>query len=318
MKSALRPLRRELRQVYFGGSLPRRYTRPYCHGARLQRHEESSARSSVSESEVQKFNALHTEWWDPNKNPLIQMNTIRVQYIREQVTSLFPRDTETSNSPYPLVETKSDLFESSDSDHLPFQGLRMLDIGCGGGLLTESMSRLGAEEATGIDPSGSLLDVARRRADTLLPTRAVKPSYQSATAEDWSQQYQKHYDVICILDVIEHIPKLDSVFQAISTLLKPNGVLFMSTLNRTVGSYALTIVGAEYVMGYVPAGTHDWNYYRSPQEVQELLRQYDLQQAHVSGMVLRQPPVLKWDWRLDPNDTNINWIGSYQFSSLKK
>eukprot|EP00527_Entomoneis_sp_CCMP2396_P000941 CAMPEP_0198142222 /NCGR_PEP_ID=MMETSP1443-20131203/5081_1 /TAXON_ID=186043 /ORGANISM="Entomoneis sp., Strain CCMP2396" /LENGTH=280 /DNA_ID=CAMNT_0043805191 /DNA_START=82 /DNA_END=921 /DNA_ORIENTATION=+ len=263
-------------------SKPLRIRKETC---RVQTKERFS--TSVSESEVQKFNALHSEWWDPKKNPLIQMNTVRVQYIREQVAAQAFNTNTDDDEKLPVSPISP-----------PFRGLKMLDVGCGGGVLSESLFRLGASEVTGIDPSKDLLRVAQQRAETLLATATnnQKPNYQCTTAEEWAVQRPQHYDVVCIMDVIEHIPQLDSVFSAISTLLKPNGILFVSTLNRTALSYALSIVGAEYVMGYVPVGTHDWNYYRSPSEVQDIFQPFSLQQSHIAGMVLRKPPLLTWDW----------------------
>ena len=277
--------------------------------------------TSVSETEVQKFNALHSEWWDPKKNPLIQMNTIRVQYIREQVEAQLSTTSTATNSITNDTTDKAHNPHTSSSSSLPFQGLSMLDIGCGGGVLTESLKRLGAAQAVGIDPSSHLLHVAKQRAVALggisddSNNNNNVPEYHCTTAEEWAAQNPQTYDVVCIMDVIEHIPQIDSVGQAIARLLKPNGILIVSTLNRTALSYALTIVGAEYIMGYVPAGTHDWNLYRSPQEVQALWKPWGLEQTHVSGMVLRRPPVLQWDWKLDPTDLNINWVAAYRLQS---
>ncbi|KAL7575740.1 hypothetical protein ACA910_003073 [Epithemia clementina (nom. ined.)] len=230
------------------------------------------------------------------------MNSIRVQYIQKQV-ALHRRE---------LVNRLS----SSSAPSCSLNGLKLLDIGCGGGLLSESLARLGAEEVTGIDPSSHLLQVAKDRATTLfLDPSTTKPQYEAITAEELALKRPRHYDVICVMDVIEHVQNLDSLWNATSTLVKPGGLLILSTLNRTALSYALTIVGAEYVMGYVPMGTHDWNTYRSPSEVQSSLERFSFVQVDVCGMVLQRPPICGWDWCLDPGNTDINWIGAFKLQS---
>ena len=271
--------------------------------------------SSVSISETEKFNALHAEWWDPNKNPLIHMNPVRVEYILKQISSnrnngLLSNEGLSSS---PQQDQSQSQFSSSCGGSLCFSGLKMLDIGCGGGLLSESLVRLGADEVTGIDPSEHLLEVARQRAERLFSeTSLSRPAYESTTAEEWSQQRPCYYDVICIMDVVEHIQDLDSLLRATAMLVKPGGFMILSTLNRTAISYMLTIVGAEYVMGYIPVGTHDWNNYRSPTEMQDVLAPLSFVPVDVCGMVLRKPPLLGWHWSLDPHNTDINWVGTYK------
>jgi 2-polyprenyl-6-hydroxyphenyl methylase/3-demethylubiquinone-9 3-methyltransferase len=123
------------------------------------------------------------------------------------------------------------------------------------------------------------------------------------------------FDVVCLLEVLEHVYHVDSILQAAASLLKPNGVLFVSTLNRTWKSHALAIVGAEYVMGYLPVGTHDWNKFKSPREIEQHVRRAGLTPLEISGMVLTQPPPplgTRWSWKLHPNDIDVNWIGAYQ------
>lgn len=250
--------------------------------------------SSVSSTEVGKFSALSKTWWDPRENPLIGMNGIRMQYIQDQLKEKTNSDVATCNP--------------------PLTGLKALDVGCGGGLLSESLARLGAQ-VTAVDPSEDLVEAARWHSRMDPRTQSIDyrrgSSVEDLAAEIGSTEDQ--YDVICLLEVVEHVTDPDSILSAIRMLLKPDGKLFLSTLNRTTKSKVVAIWGAEYVMRYLPVGTHDWNQFRSPGEVEEIMQRNGLFQSHVTGMVLNKPPFFgKWDWRLDGKDVSINWIGTYQ------
>jgi len=220
------------------------------------------------------------------------MNPIRVQYIVDHLAS-------------------HGAHSGGSADATPLKDLRALDIGCGGGLLSESLARLGAH-VTSIDPSEALVEAARQHAQLDAATSSI--DYRGGwTAERLAQQDDlPKFDVVCMLEVIEHVPDPQSILTAASSLLKPDGTLFLSTVNRTLKSRAVAIVGAEYIMRYLPVGTHDWNQFKSPQEIQQLMRSVGLREAHVAGMVLKSPPVFgNWDWALDDGDTDINWIGAY-------
>ncbi len=246
--------------------------------------------SSVSSSEVGKFSALAKTWWDPRENPLIGMNGIRVQYIQEQIIG---RDNN--------VKT------------LPFMGLKALDVGCGGGLLSESLARLGAT-VTAVDPSQELVEAARKHSQLDPRTRSIDFRGGSSVEDLATERHgtEDHYDMICLLEVLEHVTDPDSILSSIHSLLKPNGKLFLSTLNRTTKSKLVAIWGAEYVLRYLPIGTHDWNQFRSPDEVQDLLSRNGFSAMHVSGMVVTSPPLFgRWDWKLDEKDLDVNWIGTY-------
>jgi 2-polyprenyl-6-hydroxyphenyl methylase / 3-demethylubiquinone-9 3-methyltransferase len=292
--------------------------------------------SSVSPAEVDKFSAMDDAWWDPVRNPLIGMNATRVQYIRDQIAN---------NSNISSIE--------------PNRSLRVLDVGCGGGLMCESLCRLlGAASSShqrrgnttenhegetpprpvvmvvGIDPSSSLIDVARKHA--LLDPQTCDIEYHCTTVEEYAAAFTREgqtkvdedsgrmlFDAVCLLEVVEHVEdtdRLDSMLSSVSTLLRPNGLLFVSTVNQTWKSHALTIVGAEYLMRYLPIGTHQWHLYKSPQEVERALAPHQLRPLNVCGMVPTSVPIPmlpkflspSWEWKLDPNDVDVNWIGTYQ------
>lgn len=188
-------------------------------------------------------------------------------------------------------------------------------MGCGGGLLSESMARLGAD-VTAVDPSHTLVEHAKQHAKMDPKTRLI--DYRGGyTIEKLAQETSEPcYDIICILEVVEHVHDVESILNSVKALLKPNtGRLFVSTINRTVKSQLVAIIGAEYIMGYLPPGTHDWNQFRSPQEVGELMGRAGLQQVDVQGMVITKPPFWgQWHWKLDQADTDVNWIGTYKIA----
>jgi len=246
-------------------------------------------------AEIAKFSAMDAQWWDPAHNPLIGMNVVRIQYIRS------------------IVYGDSD----DDSDDDAFADKSVLDIGCGGGLLCESMARLGARLVTGYDLSRPLLREARRHSDFALEESIAKRIRYVATLSshnDDDGHDDNKYDIVCLLEVLEHVDDVDEVLRTAAARLKsPDGILFISTINRTWKSFALTIVGAEYVARALPIGTHDWNRYLSPSEIEDKVRRAGLEQVDVTGMIV-QPPCFR-NWRLDPKDTDVNWIGAYRLAS---
>ena len=260
---------------------------------------------SVSAAEVEKFNAMHADWWNPSKNPLISMNTTRIQYIRQQISSNLAPSSTTKNGDATVPK------QLSAAALAPLANIRAVDLGCGGGLLSESLARLGAS-VTGIDPSVDLLAAAQRHADLTLDDEALQRlEYRNTTAEALAAEHPGQFDVVCLLEVVEHVKDPASLLEAASTLLRPGGMFFLSTMNRTWKAHVMTITGAEYIMGLLPPGTHDWNLYRSPAEVRALVEPCGMREVDTSGMVLAHPPLLSYNWRLDPNDTDVNWIGSY-------
>lgn len=272
-------------------SVPKTCSRLRSGVGQLVRTRSLAVSSSVSPKEIDKFSSLDNEWWDPRKNPLIHMNAVRMQYMQDMIAK-HHRRSETSVT------------------HRTLEGLQALDIGCGGGLACESLARLGAT-VTGVDPSDQLVRAAQAHSQ-------LDPKTQSITyiggqaAEDLARDRIERYDIVCLLEVVEHATNVPSLLGAASQMLKPDGLLFLSTINRTMKSYLLTILGAEYIMRYIPVGTHNWNQYLSPEEVKRIAASANLQEANVMGMVLRSPPLLgNWDWKLDASDVDVNWIGTY-------
>ena len=202
----------------------------------------TAAAPSLDPSEVAKFSAMAAEWWNPKGKfgVLHVFNPVRLQFIKEQVTARLARD--------PL-------------EREPFKGLRFLDIGCGGGLLTEPMSRLGAS-ITGVDPSERNIKTASVHAQEM----GLDIDYRVGTAEDLAAAGEQ-FDVILNMEVIEHVADPVAFTRTCAAMVKPGGLMFVATLNRTLKSFGLAIVGAEYVLGWLPKGTHQWEKFITPAEL---------------------------------------------------
>lgn len=215
--------------------------------------------STVDLAEIEKFAAMAEAWWDPagKFRPLHRLNPVRVGFIRDRVAAHFGRDA---------------------ADPTPLSGLSLVDIGCGGGLLTEPMTRLGAE-VTGIDATPRNIEIARLHAEQ----GGVQATYLACAAEDLVATGQT-YDVVLAMEIIEHVADVDAFIAALSHLLKPNGVLFLATMSRTAKSYALAIIGAEYILRWLPRGTHDWNRFVRPSELARGLRRHGLGIAELTGV----------------------------------
>jgi len=236
--------------------------------------------NTVDPSEIAKFEAMAAEWWDPHGKfkPLHMLNPCRLDYITAQIAGEFDRDLKTSQ---------------------PFEGLRLLDIGCGGGLLSEPMARLGAE-VVGADAAEGNLPVARIHAEQ----SGLQIDYRHTTAEDMAAAGEQ-FDVVLNMEVVEHVADPLGFLTASQQLLKPGGLLICSTINRNPKSYAMAIFGAEVVMRWLPRGTHEWNKFITPDELFDLLRQAGLEPVDRKGFVFN--PIL-WSWSISDRDLSVNYV----------
>jgi 2-polyprenyl-6-hydroxyphenyl methylase/3-demethylubiquinone-9 3-methyltransferase len=198
---------------------------------------------SIDPAEVARFSAMAAEWWDPTGKfaPLHRFNPVRLGFIREQCLARFGRD---------------------GSQRAPFEGLKLLDIGCGGGLLSEPMRRLGFD-VTGVDASDRNIGTASAHAAEV----GLDITYRAATAEQLEAENAGPFDVVLNMEVIEHVADPAEYLRTTARLLAPGGLMILATLNRTLKALALAKVGAEYVLRWVPAGTHDWNKFLKPEEI---------------------------------------------------
>jgi len=235
---------------------------------------------TVDAGEVAKFEAMAAEWWDPQGKfkPLHLLNPCRLDYIVAQIAVEFDRD--------PAADR-------------PFQGLRILDIGCGGGLLSEPMARLGAD-VVGADAAARNIPVARLHAEQ----SGLAIDYRHTTAEALAAQGER-FDVVLNMEVIEHVADPPGFLVACHDLLKPGGMMICSTLNRTLRSFTMAIIGAEWVLRWLPRGTHDWNRFITPDELMDLLRKAGLDPVDAKGMVFDP---LSWTWALSARDLGVNYV----------
>ncbi|MEO1795713.1 MAG: bifunctional 2-polyprenyl-6-hydroxyphenol methylase/3-demethylubiquinol 3-O-methyltransferase UbiG [Pseudomonadota bacterium] len=236
--------------------------------------------TTVDPGEIAKFEAMAAEWWDEGGKfkPLHMLNPIRLDYITGQIAAEFGRDLR---------------------DARPFEGIRLLDIGCGGGLLCEPMARLGAD-VVGIDAAAGNIPVAALHAEQ----SGLEIDYRATTAEALAEAGEQ-FDVVMTLEVIEHVADPQAFLGAAAALLKPGGFHLCSTLNRSPKSYALAIIGAEHIMRWLPKGTHEWQKFVTPDELFELLEGAGLEPLDRTGMVFDP---LRWSWSLSPTDLSVNYI----------
>ncbi len=236
--------------------------------------------STVDPAEVAKFEAMAAEWWDPNGKfkPLHMLNPCRLDYITQQIAAEYDRDL---------------------TQPLPFKGLRILDIGCGGGLLSEPMARLGAD-VVGADAAARNIPVAMVHAEQ----SGLRIDYRHTTAEDMAAAGEQ-FDVVLNMEVVEHVSDPLAYLTACQNLLKDNGLMICSTLNRNPKSFVMAIVGAEYVMRWLPKGTHDWQKFITPDELYALIEQAGLRPVDRKGMVFN--PV-SWSWSLSARDLSCNYV----------
>ncbi len=239
-----------------------------------------AAQTTIDPAEIAKFEAMAAEWWDPNGKfkPLHMLNPCRLDYITSQIAAEFDRDL---------------------SSQEPFKGLRILDIGCGGGLLSEPMARLGAE-VVGADAAERNIPVARLHAEQ----SGLQIDYRHTTAEAMAEAGEQ-FDAVLNMEVVEHVADPQAYLVACRQLLRPGGIHVCSTINRNAKSFAMAIVGAEYVMRWLPKGTHEWNKFITPDELYDLLQKAGLEPVDRKGFVFN--PVL-WSWSLSPRDLSVNYV----------
>ena len=233
--------------------------------------------TTINQEEIQKFSKLAEEWWDVSGKfkPLHMFNPIRIEYILEKISNHFERK----------------------DDDLPLKGLKLLDIGCGGGLISEPMSRLGAN-VTGIDASLNNIKIAESHSKK----NNLKINYLNTSPEDFLND--EEFDVILNLEIIEHVEDVNLYFKSCAKLLKKNGIMFTATLNRTFTSYIKAIVGAEYILRWLPIGTHDWNKFLKPKEVEKMISNLNFSILETKGLVFN-PFTQKWK---RSNDLSVNYI----------
>jgi 2-polyprenyl-6-hydroxyphenyl methylase/3-demethylubiquinone-9 3-methyltransferase len=238
------------------------------------------AGTTIDAAEVEKFGRMAAEWWDPRGKfrPLHVMNPVRLDYVARQIAARFGRDLK---APSPLA------------------GLRVLDIGCGGGLLSEPVARLGAS-VVGADPAARNIPVARLHAEQ----SGLPIDYRVASAEDLAAQGET-FDAVLNMEVIEHVSDPPAYLRAIHALLRPGGLHVCSTLNRNPKSYLFAILGAERIARWLPVGTHDWRKFITPDELFALLRGAGLRPIDRTGMVY---DFLRGSWSLSERDLSVNYV----------
>jgi len=235
--------------------------------------------ASVDPAEVAKFSAIAAEWWDPAGKfaPLHKFNPVRLEFIRGEAASHFSRD---------------------DRSLRPFEGLSLLDIGCGGGLLSEPMTRLGFA-VTGADASERNIGTAKAHA----AQSGLDIDYRATTAEALAAE-GCGFDVVLNMEVVEHVADVGAYLTACTALVKPGGITFVATMNKTLKSLALAKIGAEYILGWLPRGTHDWNRFVPPTELKATLEETGLSIMKTQGVSFDP---LAWDWHLS-SDVDVNYM----------
>ena len=236
--------------------------------------------STVDSAEVERFARIAGEWWDARGKfaPLHRLNPTRIGFIRDRAAAHWQRD--------PLAAE-------------PLRDLSLLDIGCGGGLLSEPMARLGAA-VTGIDAAGRNIAVAALHAEG----QGLSIDYRQNTAETLARAGAQ-YDIVLALEIVEHVADVDLFLQSCGALVKPGGLLFLSTLNRTAKAWALAIAGGEYILRWLPRGTHDWKKFLKPSEVVAGLRAGGIETQEIAGVVYSP---LSRQWSLNARDLDVNYM----------
>ena len=234
--------------------------------------------TTLDPQEIEKFSAIAAEWWDEKGKfaPLHRINPLRCEYVRDEIFAHY--------------KTES------------LEGLSLIDIGCGGGLVAEPMKRMGAN-VTAIDGGEKNIKTAMVHAEEM----GLDIDYRCMTAEGLAANGEQ-FDVVLALEIIEHVADVPLFLESVAKLVKPNGILIMSTLNRTVKSYALAIVGAEYVLRWLPRGTHEWKKFLKPSELIIPLQGHFMRHKQSKGMVMNP---LNWQWSMSDTDLDVNYYVTF-------
>ena len=236
--------------------------------------------NTINKEEIEKFSKIAEEWWDPEGKfkPLHKFNPIRISYIKENIIETFK------------INEKAK----------PLENIKILDVGCGGGLLSEPMSRLGAE-VTAIDASNKNINVAKLHAKT----SNLNINYICTSPE--KLKFKDKFDVILNMEIVEHVEDVSFFLKSCSNLLKKNGIMFVATLNKTLKSYVFAIVGAEYILRWLPIGTHEWEKFIKPDDLTNILKKNNLELNRLDGMKFN---ILTDKWRIS-SDKSINYIAKF-------
>jgi len=236
--------------------------------------------TSVNKKEIDKFSKMANEWWDPEGKfkPLHKFNPTRIKYIKENIINNF----------------------KLKNKFRPLSGINILDIGCGGGLLSEPMSRMGAN-VTGIDASDKNIKIAKLHSKK----NKLKINYLCSSPE--KLKITKKFDVILNMEIVEHVEDIDFFLKSCSKLLKKNGLMFVATINKTLKSYIFAIVGAEYVLRWLPIGTHEWEKFVKPEDLKKILMKYDFSLNKLEGMNFN---IIKDEWSIS-RDLSVNYIAKF-------
>ena len=237
--------------------------------------------STIDQKEVEKFSIMADEWWSETGKfkPLHKFNPIRISYIKEKIIKHFALDNN-------LIA--------------PFSGIKILDIGCGGGLISEPFAKMKAD-VTGIDASKKNIEIAQIHAEK----SDLKTNYLAISSEELLEKSDEKFDVVFALEIIEHVSDAEEFIKNCANLVKPNGLLFVATINRTTKSFLLAKVAAEYILRWVPAGTHDWKKFFKPSEINNYASRCDLDLQEISGFTYN---ILNDEWKRNSADLDVNYI----------